>query len=172
MRRCLLAVVTLLVGVVSSPRAETPCAYTTTILLVRHAERPSGVDTLNAEGYARAEVLAHVGEKSGVSAIYHSDTVRTRLTAAPLAALLNLVPTVHPAQDSVGLARSLLANHCGETVLVVGHSNTLNQIIQAAGGATLPDLDESEFDTLYILEVRDRDRSLLHLQYGAPSPAE
>src|SRR6476620_11316085 len=70
------------------------CGPTTTLLIVRHADRAAGQDALNAAGTARAQELVHVAEKSGVEAIYRSDTDRARDTAVPLSTALNLTPVV------------------------------------------------------------------------------
>src|SRR5688572_27979724 len=56
------------------------CDLPTTLLLVRHAERAGKQDALTPAGLARAAELVHVGEYAGVTAVYHSDTVRTRAT--------------------------------------------------------------------------------------------
>jgi hypothetical protein len=52
-------------------------------------------------------------------------------------------------------------------VLVVGHSNTVPQIIRAAGGLDLPDLAEDAFEDLFVLTAfgRGRRATLVHLTY-------
>jgi len=149
------------------------CEPPTTLLIVRHAEREGGADALRSEGLARAEELVHVAEKVDVAAIYHSDTKRARDTARPMALALALTPIAYVAGDSAGLVETILREHRGQTVFVVGHSNTVPQIIRAAGGPSLPDIDEKEFDRLFTLTVcgcRRESASFLHLQYGARSP--
>jgi hypothetical protein len=59
-------------------------------------------------------------------------------------------------------------------VLIVGHSNTVPQIIRAAGGPELPDLPENEFDNLFVLTACScfgARAHLVRLQYGQPSPS-
>jgi broad specificity phosphatase PhoE len=149
------------------------CGGSTTLIVLRHADRAGAQDALTAEGLARAQTLVHMCEKAGVVAIYHSDTERTRLTAAPLAAALGLTPVELPATDIAGLANHIRANHPGRTVLVVGHSNTVPQLISAMGGPVIPDLADDEFDNLFVLEVcrcRWWPALLVNLQYGEPSP--
>jgi broad specificity phosphatase PhoE len=149
------------------------CAPPTTLLLVRHAERAAGQDALTAAGLARAAELAHVGERAGVAAVYHSDTVRTRDTAQPLAKALGLVAIERPATAIASLVSEILARHRGETVLVVGHGNTVPQIIGEAGGPALPNIGEDEFDNLFVLTTWGcwlRQPKLVRLQYGAVSP--
>jgi broad specificity phosphatase PhoE len=145
----------------------------TALLIVRHADRLGAQDALNAAGVMRAQELAHVGQKARIAAIYRSDTIRARDTAAPLASALGLTPVVYPPNDTTPLVDGILADHRGETVFVVAHSNTVPQIIQAAGGPGIPNLDDVEFDNLFMLEVcrcRRGPASLINLQYGGASP--
>lgn len=147
------------------------CGPQTTMLLVRHADRAGTSDALNAAGVVRAEELVHVGEKAGLAAIYRSNTIRARDTALPLATALGLTPIEYVANDTGPLVDTIFANHRGRTVLVVGHSNTVPQIIAAAGGPSLPNIDDLEFDNLFALTVcRCGTTRLVTLQYGAASP--
>lgn len=145
---------------------------TTTLLVVRHADRLA-TDALSPLGVARAQVLVHVVEKAGISAIYVSDTDRARQTAAPLATALGLTPVELAAADVTALVNDIFTNHRGQTVLVVGHSNTVPQIIAAAGGPALAGIPDNEFDNLFVLTLcrcRWLSARLTHLQYGAVSP--
>jgi broad specificity phosphatase PhoE len=175
--RCLPgAAVVLLTGVGAAVAlragTETPCERTTTLLVVRHADRRGEDDALSDAGRERALALARTLARSGVAAVYHSDTDRTRLTAAPLAGALGITPVELPAKDVSGLVAHVFGHHCGETVLIVGHSNTVPLIVAAAGGPSVPDLAEDEFDDLFVVTVRARAATLVRLEYGAESPAE
>lgn len=175
-RWLLVPAVVLLAGAsaVVAPHAasDSPCKQTTTLFIVRHADRRGSDDALSAAGSERAHELARTLARSGVTAIYHSDTDRTRLTAAPLATALGIVPVELPGKDVAGLLAHVFGHHCGETVLIVGHSNTVAPIIAAAGGPTLPDLAEDAFDDLFVLTVGPSGASLARLRYGAASAAE
>ena len=50
-------------------------------------------------------------------------------------------------------AQKLLATHEGETVVIVGHSNTTPRLVNALSGTDYPDLDESEYDWIYFVEM-------------------
>lgn len=144
----------------------------TTVLLLRHADRQAAVDALTAAGTARAEVLAHVMEKSGVSAIYTSEAARTQQTAAPTASLLGITPVAVAASDVAGLVSTIRTNHSGQKVLVVGHSDTVPQIIAEFGGPAVT-IGSNEYDNLYVLSLcrcRWEGVALTNLQYGAASP--
>ncbi len=143
----------------------------TTILLVRHADRQGSADALSTAGTARAQELARVLAKSGISAIYTSEAIRTKQTAAPTASRLGITPVGVQAADVTRLVSSIRSTNLGQTVLVVGHSNTLPQIIAKFGGPAIV-IGENEFDNLYVLTLCCRWQSvkLTNLQYGAASP--
>jgi len=98
------------------------------VILVRHAPQMLGINgddpPLSAEGEARAASLARLlGDthlKSRVAAIYVSEKLRSRATAAPLAQMLGITPVVVDEDDARGLARRVLRDHPGETILIVG----------------------------------------------------
>jgi hypothetical protein len=74
---------------------------------------------------------------------------------------LGVVPRVVDAIDEVVEAiRSLPA---GEVALVIGHSNTVPEIIAGLGGPSLPMLASTEFDNLFV----QAGQRLTHLRYGA-----
>src|SRR6185436_2555280 len=107
------------------------------IFLVRHAERaaisgrvPSDTG-LSAERKTRAQDLAWELKDAGIAMIFTTEYNRTQETAVPLAESLSIRSEVVPADD----LRSLIAKIKTATghVLVVGHSNTLPQIISTLG---------------------------------------
>jgi broad specificity phosphatase PhoE len=149
------------------------CRAPTTLVLVRHADRDPKRDALTPAGVSRAADLARVAAKLAPAAIYHSDTQRTRDTAAPLARALGLTPIERTAADVDGLLTDILDRWRGQRVVVVGHGNTVPQLVRAAGGPALPDIAHDEFDDLFVLRVCScwpRRAELVQLQYGAPSP--
>lgn len=154
--------------------AGDPCdAPGTTIIVVRHADRAGTADSLSAAGAERAKTLIHVTERANVKAIYHSDTRRTRDTVTPLAAALGIKPVEYPAKEVDALAKRILRDHAGQTVVVVGHSNTVPLIIAAAGGPAMEDLSEAEYDRLFILHAEPCNKgkaTLVEIEYGSASP--
>lgn len=137
----------------------------TTIILVRHAEKgsePADDPGLTETGRARAERLARLLAPGGVRAIVTSQYARTRMTAEPIAKRLGLTPAVVPLEidrdtkaltpaSRKALVDNVLANG-GRTVLVVGHSNTTQELIEALGGGTHV-IDEKEFDDLFVVTL-------------------
>jgi broad specificity phosphatase PhoE len=135
-------------------------ANSTTVIVIRHAEKlmVSAADpALSAAGEARAALLARMfGDTKGagrLDAIYVSDTLRSRSTAAPLAARLAIAP-VAAADDPQGLARRVLRENSGKRVMVIGHLNTVPEIVSAlAGRSDIPGIDEQDFATMYVVSV-------------------
>ena len=134
----------------------------TTVILVRHAPQMLGINgvdpPLSAEGEARAASLARLlGDthlKSRVAAIYVSEKLRSRATAAPLAQMLGITPVVVDEDDARGLARRVLRDHPGETILIVGHANTLPAIVaDLSGMADIPPVEPSDYATVYVVTV-------------------
>lgn len=136
------------------------------IVLVRHAERQdTGQNpTLTAAGRQRAALLARMLADAGVTAIYTSTARRTKETAAPLAEALHLTPRVM--EDDPAAARAQVAAS-GQTVLVVGHTNTLPPLITAFGGPPDVVIGDGEFDRFFVLTVMGEHTSLLSLRYGS-----
>jgi broad specificity phosphatase PhoE len=84
----------------------------------------------------RAHDLARRLAEAGVDAIYASQFKRTILTGEPLAKQLGIDVRIAPINGAaeeyaVSLARTILAEHRGQTVLVVNHSNTVPLIARA-----------------------------------------
>jgi broad specificity phosphatase PhoE len=136
-------------------------ADATTIIVIRHAEQEivGGADPpLTRAGQARAELLARMFGNAGaaghIDAIYVSPALRNRLTAAPLAARLGVDVTVDPGDDIRGLARRALREHGGGRVLIVGHSDTVPEIVAAlVRNAKIPRIGDDDYGTMYIVTV-------------------
>ncbi|HME40826.1 MAG TPA: phosphoglycerate mutase family protein [Steroidobacteraceae bacterium] len=150
-------------------------ADSTTVIVIRHAEKDvaaNAVDPpLSEAGQARAALLARMfGDAKSLGhldAIYVSPALRNRLTAAPLEARLGLSATVAPADDPSGLARRALHEHGGGRVLIIGHTDTVPQIVQAlSGNPDIPPIAAEEYGTMYIVTVPRIGRpNLLRLNY-------
>jgi broad specificity phosphatase PhoE len=141
-----------------------------TIVLVRHAERADqSKDTLlSPAGEDRAVRLAEALSGLGIKSIYVTEYKRTQQTAQPLAQRLGLAPVVHTAKDSAGLVQALRRGSADDTVLVVGHSDTLPELIKQLGVREPIELPATEFHHLYIVVTHPSGApTLLRLHYGA-----
>ena len=152
----------------------------TTVVVVRHAEK--GTDspydpTLSDAGRRRAEALAAALDGAGVSAIYSTQFKRTLATAEPLAKRFGLKVIERPITQANGptyggdLARDVLAQQKGKTVVVVGHSNTVPDIVWAFGHIPITPLTDADYDQLFIVEVpAEGPARLFRTRYGEANP--
>jgi len=154
----------------------------TTVFLIRHAERadePRQDPPLTEVGIARSQALARLLSAAGVKAIYTSQYTRTKQTAEPLAKQLGLTATsitlktspANPrmiAEESTRETVDKILSHTGESVLVVGHSNSIPDVIKLLGGDAAPAIDEKKFDDLFIVTVYGKGKAkVTRLKYGS-----
>jgi broad specificity phosphatase PhoE len=161
-----------------TPTAGTP-SPTTTIVLVRHAEKaaePAADPPLTAHGAARAQALLDALADARIDAVYSTQFERTRTTAEPLAKAagvdVTIVPAGRGAPDYIGaVAERARTEHPGGVVVIVGHSNTLGRTIAALGGPDdLGDLADDVYDTFYVLLLTEGETPhLIRARYGAPN---
>lgn len=128
---------------------------TTTVYLVRHAEKhlDQGKDPeLTEEGIRRSMRWADVFSNQVLDSIYSTKTKRTLNTALPIAESQNKQVVLMEAMPTNLF--ELIAKHHGQSILMVGHSNTLPGLVNAMiGEERYADLDESNFSTLFIVTV-------------------
>jgi broad specificity phosphatase PhoE len=120
------------------------------IYLVRHGEKLAGQDpALSPQGQARANNIAAILHRAGITAIFSTKTVRTQQTAAPLAQRTGLTVQLYDPLAPLALVEKVRA--LSGAVVVVGHSNTLPELVKLFGGAPGADIADDEFDRLYQL---------------------
>lgn len=124
-----------------------PAAALDTVYLVRHAEKLEGWPTareldafqpLSPAGTARAESLATRLKDAGIVAIYSSNTTRSLTTGLPLAKatgvpILGDDATTKPDQMAAFLAKLREKHATDKAVLIVGHSNTIPELLIKLG---------------------------------------
>jgi phosphohistidine phosphatase SixA len=122
-----------------------------TYYVMRHLEKAEGPDpALSAAGAANAGRLATWFEdRAKPRAIYVSTTRRARETAAPLAARLGLTPQEYNPADTPALVARVRAEP--GSVLVVGHSNTVPEIVASLGGTRPAPLAESDYGSVWMV---------------------
>ena len=146
-----------------APVAPAPAAVgnaPTVVIVVRHAEKADASEDppLSDAGRARAERLAEIAERAGVRAVLTTQLKRTKETAQPFVArhgvparafeLTRANLAAHPKL----VADEIRKNHSGQTVLVVGHSNTAPRIVNELTGQGFKDLDDAkEFDAIFVV---------------------
>jgi broad specificity phosphatase PhoE len=142
---------------------STATAPPQSIYVMRHLQKAAGEDPpLSAEGEDNARRLVAFFKSDPPAAIFVSNTRRARETGAPLARALQVAATTYEARDAAGLI-SAVAREKG-TVLIIGHSNTVPDIIQRLGGAAPPPLADSDYGDIWKISGPDRKVIRLRLQ--------
>lgn len=130
-------------------------AQKTTVWIVRHAEKDTAFvnrqdPDLTATGRQRALDLAAYLQNEVVVKVYSTDTKRTRQTAKHFKAPLE----IYNPKNLMGLLDLITKNANGKSVLIVGHSNTVLETIEALGGkrpVTL--LTDDDYDYIFKIEL-------------------
>lgn len=148
-------------------------AQTTTVIVVRHAEKtaePAADPLLTPAGSARAEALVEALKDVGINAVVTTEFQRTRLTGAPVAAKLGLTGEVISARirgHAKAVADSVLAKYKGKAVLVVGHSNTVPEIVEALGAPKPGAICDDGYDNMFVVTIpASGAATVLRLHYG------
>jgi len=148
--------------------------------VVRHAEKAiltkdsAGMMTsnppLSEAGKVRAQVLSNDLEDKAIAHIYSTNTMRTTTTAEPLSKKKGLSIEIYRNVDSlVNIVKSQKGG-----ALIVGHSNTVDEIVNKLCGRTevAGDLKDSEYDNLFIIEKKGKKITFTRRKYGYPSNPE
>ena len=121
------------------------------VYVVRHLNTPAGErdPDLLPEGARVAALLPawFERERARPVAIYVSDFKRTRQTAGPLATRLGLQLTLYDPADTPALIARVRAEP--GPVLIVGHSNTVPDIVAALGGTRPAPLVHEDFGDIW-----------------------
>jgi phosphohistidine phosphatase SixA len=136
-------------------------------IVVRHAERAdsggggmASDPELSEAGEVRARRLAEILADVELTAVFATQYKRTVQTAEPTAASHGLTVTSVPSADTAGLAARIRKS--SGPVLVVGHSNTVPDIVKALGVKVPVTVEDSEYDHLFIVT---RAREVIRLRY-------
>ncbi len=140
------------------------CSHT--YYVVRHAEKqqPSqGVvmntpndPPLSEAGTQRAERLKEILKHDKIRAIYSTNTTRTLTTAKPIADLVGITTVVYDLKKDTGFIPMLKG--LKKNVLIVGHSNTVDDIVNALAGEqkVRGDLPDSAYSNLYRVKYKGK----------------
>src|SRR5262245_51582680 len=135
------------------------------VFIVRHAEKASATDKdpdLSPEGKKRADALAHILKDSEITSVFVTEFKRTQETAAPTARAAHVSVTVVPASDIGTLVEKLRSLNCN--ALVVGHGNTIPELLNALGIAALVSIPEDDYSEIFAVLIGD-EPELLRLHY-------
>ncbi len=150
------------------------CSCGHSYYIVRHAEKATAEANMSSDvpltdkGKERAEALKDILKDEKIAYIFSTNTIRTKSTAQPTANYFNLpTETYNPRPDSAFI--SLLKSKKKNT-LIVGHSNTVDDIVNKLCGETkiAGDLPETEYDNLFVVKKKGKKMVFLEKKYGKP----
>jgi broad specificity phosphatase PhoE len=149
------------------------------VVVVRHAEKNTDDPrdpSLSATGEERAKALSSVLRDAGISDVYVTQYKRTRQTAEPLAQQSGIsiverpINAANAATYAHDLTQEILAKSAGKGVLIVGHSNTVPDIVKALSGAAIPAITDSEYDHIFVVVLSaSGPPRLMQLRFGRPT---
>jgi len=147
----------------------------TVVIVVRHAEKASDDPkdpSLSEAGQARAQSLVKALVGLPLSAVFTTQYRRTRLTAEPAAQAAGITVEVREANAANArtyandLSTLVRRQHRGGNVLVVGHSNTVPEIVRAFSGMEVEALTDADFDRIYVITLAKNGKArLVKLRY-------
>lgn len=134
------------------------------IVLIRHAERKID-DDLTINGKRRARKLAQMLKDININKVYSTNYKRTKKTVDPLSKSQKLKVEIYDNSQALymQLAQDLTSEN--QNIVIVGHSNTVPELIYLLSGQTVKEIPEDEFDNLYILHHINGKTKLVHLHY-------
>ena len=140
---------------------------TVVVYLVRHAERAedgSNDPPISEAGWERSRLVGTMLADAGLTRIHSTDFKRTRSTGQPTAEGAGIEIESYDSRDLPGFAaqlKTMPGRH-----LVLGHSNTTPQLVEALGGDPGGDIEEMEYDRFYIVTIIGGQVSNVMLRFG------
>lgn len=124
-----------------------------TFFLVRHAEKQKGKDpALTPEGEERAKHLAAILKGRPLKQVFATNYNRTKMTAAPSAEDQAATMGSYSPKSQAAMVSQLLKQGGGYNYLIVGHSNTIPELLNLfAGKEVYKDIPETEYDNLFMV---------------------
>lgn len=147
---------------------------TTTFFVVRHAEKETNTMTrdvpLSEAGRQRAEALKNSLQDEKIGTVYSTDFMRTRSTAKPLADAVGVTIQTYDPADSTFISRVINTgnkDHEGN-MLIVGHSNTVDDIVNGLmGRKTIDgDLPDTQYGDLFVVKKKGKRFSFDRKRFG------
>ncbi len=121
------------------------------VYIIRHLQKAKGDDpALTSEGATNAQRLAAMLADANITAVYATRTRRAMETGAPLAGQIGAQITPYDPRNPDALVAEVAAGK--GSVLVVGHSNTVGDLVTRFGGNTAPELTEQDYGTLFMVD--------------------
>lgn len=160
-----------LLGLLVSSGYSQQATSSTTWYVVRHADRDGSEDALTRAGVERSERLADLMKILRVTHVYSTDTQRTRNTAGPTATKLSLPIKVYGNLEKAWFEQ-LKKKHAGDVVLIVGHSNTADKIVEGLGGKGDFSIGDDEYDSLFVVSTMGEKAQAMRIRFGSKPDKE
>ncbi|MDQ3277591.1 MAG: histidine phosphatase family protein [Bacteroidota bacterium] len=150
---------------------------TTTFYIVRHAEKEGGATMamtadppLSAEGLKQAIDLKNFLTNKNIRAIYSTNYARTISTAEPTRQLYGVTLKIYDPRKQEQLIGELKKISDGN-VLVVGHSNTVDDVVNGLMGISeLTDLPETEYGSMFVVKKKGSNYSFEKIKVPQTEP--
>lgn len=133
-----------------------------TIVLLRHAEKDASPNAdkvnpeLSADGRRRAAKLVKTVNRYKPDAIYSSNFIRTKATAAPLAERRKLAVEVYDHRNLKQLADLIMSGKV-KRLVIVGHNTTTPALVNLLiGQEKYKALDENEYDKIFVVKIKKK----------------
>ncbi len=151
---------------------QVAAAQNNTIYIVRHAEKEvSNAKTndpeLSFEGKERALELRRVLKGKGISDVFTTNYIRTRNTGGPLRDLKGIPMHIYDASKPADLVKKIKEDYNKNNLLIVGHSNTVLEMIEAFGAKRpVDEITEDQYDYLFKVTIKGEKVSVSTSKYG------
>lgn len=121
---------------------------------------------LTEAGKQRAETLKRILRNKHVNQIYSTNYNRTKATAMPLAEHLHLQIKLYDPRDT-GFVVKLMQINKGN-ILVVGHSNTVDDLVNRLAGSRQiqGDLPDTQYGDLFVIRKKGKKTTVTKNHFG------
>ena len=156
----------ILFAILSASATTNAAVAADTVYVMRHLQKADGTDPpLSQLGASNAQALSErLGEK-GIKAIFATATKRAMQTGQALAGKLKISITNYDPRDPAALIAAV--SQVNGSVLVVGHSNTVPDLVTAFGGTRPEALTEQDYGTIFIVKPGSSDVQRIELSEAA-----
>ena len=136
---------------------------TTSYYIVRHAEKETSTTNttmtsdvpLSEAGKQRAEALKELLKNESIKHVFSTNYIRTKSTAQPLAEAIHVPTETYDPKDPQFVSKLKTLNG---NVLVVGHSNTVDDLVNELAGKKeiQGDLPDSAYGDLFVVKKKGK----------------
>jgi 2,3-bisphosphoglycerate-dependent phosphoglycerate mutase len=136
---------------------------TTSYYIVRHAEKETSTANgtmtsdvpLSNAGKQRAEALKELLQKKNIKHVFSTNYIRTKSTAQPLVDVIHIPIQIYDPKDPQFVSKLKAIN---ENVLIVGHSNTVDDLVNELTGKKeiQGDLPDSAYGDLFVVKKKGK----------------